>query len=176
MREVPFYRQANDAVGDADLHVVPGQEPGTPEADERDLAPLPAVQDDVVPDPVGLVREDGDAGEEVRQGVLGREAKGQTQDSRRGHQPCDVDLPGDEDPVDPCQEEENGKSVPQERLRRMLDEVESLRMTTHGPKDHLGVDQRVHARADEETHAHFVERAVQDHSMDRVQDMDLRRQ
>jgi len=64
---------ADDAIRDADFHVVAGEQPGAAQADRRDGTPLAGIQHDVVTDPVGLVHQDGGACHQVAEGVLGRE-------------------------------------------------------------------------------------------------------
>ena len=72
---------SHDAVGNADLLVIAGQKARAAQTDVRYAPTFPGVQHDVVVDPVGLVDEDGDAGEKVAERVLGSEGEREADDT-----------------------------------------------------------------------------------------------
>ena len=91
---------ADDLVGDVDLDVVAGEDPGGAQADLGDPAAQAVLEHDEVAELVGGVGDDEDAGEEVGERVLGGEADGDADDAGGGEPAGEVERPGDHDQVD----------------------------------------------------------------------------
>ena len=91
------FRIADHAVRDGDFDIIARKDTGAAQTDVGDFATLARVKDDEVTDLVGRIGNDGQAGKQVRQCVLRREAERETNNTG-GSQPCgDIDIPGQED-------------------------------------------------------------------------------
>ncbi len=122
---------SHHAIGDGDLDVVAGEQPGGAQADLGDLAAFPTVEDDEVADLVGPVGQDGHSGEQVGQRVLGGEGEGETDDPGRRHQAGHVDVPDEQDRVEAGDEDHHRAGVGEQRLGGLLHHAEAVLVLAH---------------------------------------------
>ena len=120
------FRVAHHRVRDRDLHVIAGQQARRAHAQLGHHAALAGVQDNVVTELVGRIRDDGHTGNQVGQGIFGGKTDRDADHAGRGQPGRTVDAPQQHEQPHRHREQEQLDTHFEQRPRARLEHLEPV--------------------------------------------------